>query len=258
MQSKHLLLTLSGALVLSWVAFMIVMLKSGDANLEHSKSSLAESRHPQAAGGAGADDLAAIRSEEDLVALRGELALLRAQVASLQQRLDEKETRAAEADMPMGLDEQAQRYQQEQLPSDEELAMTAMTAMTEDEAMKQQQQYAEAIETHLQGEDVDPDWAIAAESKIREAFSLEELQVGASVVNVDCRSTLCRLDVLHNTEEEAELADFRFNLLSQIVTMLPRGTMQVVDQGGGQTSTVLYLARDGHDLPKATEGAAIE
>jgi len=122
-----------------------------------------------------------------------------------------------------------------------------------DIALEQQQiqTYAQAIEASLEAETVDSAWSGSTSQIIGEAFTGEEL-AGASLQDIDCRSTLCRVEVQHR--DEAKLQEFQRLFPLKVSQALPRMMMHRIDNADGSITTYLYLARQGYRLPAADSG----
>lgn len=108
---------------------------------------------------------------------------------------------------------------------------------------------AEARVAHIQavfeGEPTDSSWADATEASIRLAG--DRLGLGGSRIDsVQCRATLCRAEVLHDSEDEFEAFAHTFPMA---VPQLPRATMKRLQTDGGLERTIVYLAREGHPMP---------
>ena len=68
------------------------------------------------------------------------------------------------------------------------------------------------------------------------------------MVDIDCRSTLCRLEVAHD-DPQAE-AYFQGLFSGLISNSLVQSALIHTDQSDGWNSTVIYLTREGYELPE--------
>ncbi len=93
------------------------------------------------------------------------------------------------------------------------------------------------IENNFQSQDVDPVWSQGAESSLQNAFANQDLS-GHSLQNVECKSSLCKIDVVH--QGDADVAGFRFKLRDQVSDVLPAGAIMPNGAGGSR----VYLAAD--------------
>jgi hypothetical protein len=108
-----------------------------------------------------------------------------------------------------------------------------------------------AIEDTFSSEEVDSAWAPAAELALREV--MQHANVAAfALVQAECRTTLCRLDLAGHAAPEGDAAvveGFR-----EVVGLLPWAGQSFgqIDMGEAPTA-VLYLTRDGHVFPPMAE-----
>jgi hypothetical protein len=65
---------------------------------------------------------------------------------------------------------------------------------------------------------------------------------------VECRATLCRVEVTHKDRQARVVFEQQFILA--VAELLPQVMMQTVESENGTSSTILYLVRDGYDLPR--------
>ncbi|MGQ0443644.1 MAG: hypothetical protein ACT4O2_00590 [Beijerinckiaceae bacterium] len=131
--------------------------------------------------------------------------------------------------------------------ADPEAQFTAEIA----EEQQQIQAYAQTIEASLEAEPVDSAWSGSTADRIREIFTGDEL-AGASLQDIDCRATLCRIEVQHR--DEAKLREFQRLFPLRVSQVLPRLMMHRIENADGSVTTYLYLARQGHRLPTAESG----
>ncbi len=80
----------------------------------------------------------------------------------------------------------------------------------------------------------------------RRAFESEEL-TKAAVLVVECKSTLCRVEVEH--EKQADVSLFELWFPHKVGDLLSRFTMQHEEHGDGGVATVIDMAREGFSLP---------
>ncbi len=79
---------------------------------------------------------------------------------------------------------------------------------------EQDEEAVEVLEEALRSESVDPEWSKAMEDRIGTFFDTAQL-AGSSVRRVDCKSTLCRLDVTHDS------TDARKRFVAGVPDMIP-------------------------------------
>ena len=103
-----------------------------------------------------------------------------------------------------------------------------------------------AIEVALGDEPVDARWSSEARDAIRRALA-EATLAATSLDDLECRATLCRLRVTHR--DARARADFEREFPGAVAALLPQLMVEPLDTEGDSPGALLYLARDGHDLP---------
>ncbi|MGH8537387.1 MAG: hypothetical protein ACREXM_13215 [Gammaproteobacteria bacterium] len=179
-------------------------------------------------------------NEDSLDALRRELAALRADLAEV------KDALGARTNAPVS-GAAAPAPEDDVDLADPEAQFTAEIA----EEQQQIQAYAQRIEASLEAEPVDSAWSGSTADRIREVFTGDEL-ADASLQDIDCRATLCRVEVQHR--DEAKLREFQRLFPFKVSQVLPRLMMHRIENADGSITTNLYLARQGHRLPTAESG----
>jgi hypothetical protein len=71
---------------------------------------------------------------------------------------------------------------------------------------------------------------------------------GSEMKSVDCRATLCRLQVTHT--DTGTLKRFVEDFPSSVGSGLPRMTLQPMQNPDGTIDTVVYFAKDGSTFPQ--------
>lgn len=104
----------------------------------------------------------------------------------------------------------------------------------------------EAVESALLGESVDPDWSLQASRGIEQVFARGMFRQ-ARLLGVECRASLCRVDVLH--AGQADLPQFTASFPAEVAAYANRMTMRQTVNEDGSVTTVLYLGRDGYPFP---------
>lgn len=104
-----------------------------------------------------------------------------------------------------------------------------------------------SLEQTLQQERVDPQWSQIAADKIYQVFEDKAL-AGISLLNVDCRTNLCRVQV-ETDNHQAEIA-LQSVFAMKVSDILPRMTTQPTQAGDGSVNTLIFLAREGYRFPK--------
>ena len=174
---------------------------------------------------------------QDLLTLRRELSRLKAEVASLHLRLEGQTDLIMDAIL-LAID------RDNVTPG----SLTRVKELARTEAERRQREQADVIETALGSESIDEEWSIQAIEAIERAFDHEEL-AETLVFDLDCRSTLCRVEASY--DDQKDFAEFKmwFSLLA--ANSFGQFTIDHADADDGQNATVIYLARKGYDLPEA-------
>lgn len=178
-------------------------------------------------------------NDDSFDVLRRELAALRADLALVKNALEARGNAPASGAGPA--------------PEDDEDVADPEAQLAAELALEQQQiqAYAQTIEASLEAETVDSNWSGGTSQIIGEVFTGEEL-AGAALQDIDCRSTLYRVEVQHR--DEARLREFQRLLPLKVSQALPRMMMHRIDNADGSITTYLYLARQGYRLPAAESG----
>lgn len=106
-----------------------------------------------------------------------------------------------------------------------------------------------AVEAQLASEPVDRAWAFEARHVIDEAAASPEL-AGSRVTALTCRSTLCRLEVEHDGEQDA---DQWASIFYPRAAALPAGFQRRLEPRDGRERSLVFLARQGHRIPRGPQ-----
>ena len=93
----------------------------------------------------------------------------------------------------------------------------------------------------------DPAWANDAEKTIYEAVDDDPMLKGSKIISVDCRSTLCRVEVYHDTEEASE--KFNLEFLYKVSSKMPKGSIVRKKLADGRYKSTVFLIKSGHSVP---------
>jgi hypothetical protein len=140
----------------------------------------------------------------------------------------------------------------ERKPSDADTAVADAEAAQSEETRGDQR--AALLEAALATQDVSAEWSQAALEQIAATVDqvLDTLSPqtsdGLELVGTDCRSTLCRIEFVH---ENQEVMEHVVREIPQQIGWQTNGHMRVISNPDGSSSAVLYLSRDGYSLPKS-------
>lgn len=101
-----------------------------------------------------------------------------------------------------------------------------------------------AAEAQLSAEPRDPDWSHDTELWIEQTLTEHEMLAGLSVRRVDCKTTICRVEVFHESPETRLL----FNHVASIA-LAKRLPMSSIRPSEDERVSVAVFARTGHELP---------
>ena len=157
----------------------------------------------------------------ELKALQDELKLLKQQISRLQQQQSLVDDRKAEFDRS--------DYQQD---------------MKREHALKREQQQIQ-IENSFYQESIDPDWAKIVEEQLFSTFN-PDIFANSTLLNVECRSTICRLNFTHNLGyDKDEFSKKIRDLRSELGEIATAGAMFF-----SEYDSTVYLANNGSNLRK--------
>lgn len=113
------------------------------------------------------------------------------------------------------------------------------------DSIRQLEARLEAIETGFRGESTDTDWANRVDELVRQSMTSSGIAQNR-VQMLECRSTVCRMEIFHPTP--AARSEFQTLFPLMIGGELPEMTVQPVEGPDGTSISRIYLARSGHDL----------
>jgi hypothetical protein len=192
---------------------------------------------PAPTGSGGEDDPAA----EDLVVLKHDMALMKSDLASLRASLTSLAAEVQSASLGRG-------KAAERVPRDEPQAVDsqAQGAAAMERTAKLEEARLEAIEATLRREAIDATWTAQATDAIEQAMGDKALE-GSVLHALECRSTLCRVEVAH--QNPIARADFMLRFAMMVGPVLPSMTVQPIEGDDGSSTSSIYLARQGYELP---------
>ena len=101
------------------------------------------------------------------------------------------------------------------------------------------------LNTFMNDENVDSAWSVMAENQISNVLASDVL-IESDLVIVECRSTMCRIEVQHADEQIAGnfVPSFNSTLGWEFDSFV-----QVVNEPEGEFRTIIHISRDKHVLP---------
>jgi hypothetical protein len=174
----------------------------------------------------------AVRNKYDdpsLLALRREVARLKAEVDTLRRDIDMLGERDRLATT------------EEDFSTDEEKPIEILEAealAAQEESEWQVRQYMDSMEDRFQREVNYAGWSIPAVELI-EGELRRELFSETSLVSLECRSSLCRLEVQHDNTQASSA--FSRDFPESVADMFSKFSIDYVDQGDGYSTMVVYL-----------------
>lgn len=255
MKTSHLLI-ISGslaALILGHYAFTNRALYPNDTSPPLERPSLGYQANDHEGGDA-----------REIADLRNEFALLKAELASLkkvkaglseiQKEFARLRQETATLHERIGDATDANRYPNSlNTINDDSLDVSQRTeenpiAAAEKQAYKDYERM-EIISNVFLTEPTDGQWSTETTNLITQFFeSGEKMPIDLS--GVECRSTLCRVEVNHNDATAVDELALRFPM--HVGKALPQIAYHYKQHDDGHTSVVMYLAREGYELPQAT------
>ncbi len=142
------------------------------------------------------------------------------------------------------------RDDEQPLADPEESEIDESPEAQEERMVARIREQVELLETMLGRELVDKEWAKPAMIALRDAFETETAE-GIDLLEADCRGSMCRIRLAFDPSRAEE----SFGRLQAIVPWGGEAFFQIDDVGAGEA--VLYLAREGHQLPRRNGGDSL-
>ena len=131
------------------------------------------------------------------------------------------------------------------------IEITAAMDEQEEKVLQQQAsqhlQHAQALDDSFMAETVDNSWSYQTVDTINQALQAKQLD-GTSVIGVQCKSSICRVEVEHQDFGKAD--EFVMWFPHFVSGTLPEVMIDKQDDEGGFYTTVIFLARKGTDFPE--------
>lgn len=111
--------------------------------------------------------------------------------------------------------------------------------------IRQQERFVK-LEADLAIQPVDMTWNAVAVSSITEVMNAPQFS-GSTLIRAECRSTMCKAEVDHESPEALDRFVTQFAL---VLGWASNSRVQAIDHPDGSSRTIVYFSRDGHNLPR--------
>lgn len=114
--------------------------------------------------------------------------------------------------------------------------------------------YYQSLENNFQSEDQDPQWALVMNEKIKNI--IEKIRQNSnstlSVLTMECKSTLCRLEIAYG--EEDDMGMLELTLLNSLSGEIGESSSKLNNDSESNTSSIVYyFARKGHSVVRSQQ-----
>ena len=172
-----------------------------------------------------------------LVAVKENLARLEMSVEDLNQRL--RDAVEASDDRPSANYDVASVDESHEQISPELILLEEQTRALERD--RETDDYLNQMDQNFLSEVEDPRWKREAVDVIQRGLALDGL-ANSQAVDVDCRSSMCRLIVVH--DDAAQVHKFLQVFQMAVSEVTPRMTMEQMPNDDGSVDTTIYLSRE--------------
>lgn len=180
--------------------------------------------------------------------LEDQLRALRADLAQLQHNQGESRQAANVAVQTGSTPVDASLYQADAWATDTGSTQTKPLDGAQEPPLtgrERRERVVKSMETRMMAEDQDPRWGTRVESELADGVQAAGLP-GSDLVSVECRSSLCRLNLRHANAEAED--DFLGNIAGLPGTQDTELFYTRDEMADGSTDMVIYLARQGYSL----------
>ena len=219
MKKIHNLLFLIALLTLSWQVYELLSSDSEKIIIKQDVVSKTNKIYSSDLNGG---------ENQDINTLRQELARLDRRMSSFEAQVQQQVNKPAEAEQ-------------------EDLALTV--DFSEEDRIEQEKEEItfkeniDQLEVSFLNEKQDKLWTEATTDALYQSLESSEL-IGTSLIDLECRSTLCRIEVDHKNFNDQENFDLNFGVNMPSVFSKFTVSRTEDENGGGSSSTVLYAFRD--------------
>jgi hypothetical protein len=121
-----------------------------------------------------------------------------------------------------------------------------MIALNKEE-LKKDDEHIDVIKNAFQTQDTDEQWSADVTESIAAVFADKSFS-NTALSQVQCRSTLCVVEVEHGDSSAADEFDLEFQI--QIGSKLPRTNYTSSQNDDGSVTVTMYMAREGYEFPQ--------
>ena len=114
-------------------------------------------------------------------------------------------------------------------------------------AQQETDRYTKTVETSYKKEKPERDWSSRSIDEIQRTLKSKDA-AEMSIVDMQCRATMCRIVVEGDLIQVGEILH---RSLPKLSMSFSQSLMRSVDVEGDRVNTVIYLVRQGYDLPSA-------
>ncbi|MEQ1557416.1 MAG: hypothetical protein ABL933_00580 [Methyloglobulus sp.] len=171
--------------------------------------------------------------KENLIALRKEVALLKADLADLR------------ANMHASRQQITGNVTENQAATDP----TPNTGLTPEETIAKEDEFfrkqGEALEAGFHQQTIDPAWSAKTKQLLQDALTSAKIP-SKSVIGIECRASMCKVEL---ASDENGKAPNTTQLQMKIGTELPNVMVNQFKEIDGSTTNIFYLSREEFNLP---------
>lgn len=165
-------------------------------------------------------------------------AALRGQVSQLQHQVRDLQESTADPDHGALAEEPSEVVEDEQRPPSDPYAHI-------EDPIEKDMAIARDLEAFLDGEPVDGEWRVETEAAVTSTVAEVE---HAELLTVECRSTMCRAEIVHSGLDE------RAQAVSDLIMRPPWNTQGFAHmRNTDPPESAIYFARRGHSLPRPNQ-----
>lgn len=202
-------------------------------------------------GGGSANDLAIVLKE--FSALKSELATLNPTIQHLNLEVGDLKIKLAALSNQLHGKNDDTTYGTTNEYGDQSSAgpdIDADMSAINEEQQKKDDERIDVINNAFQTQDTDEQWSSGVTDSITAVFS-DKGFTNTALSQVQCRSTLCIVEVEHSDSSAAE--EFTMHFQEQLGNQLPQTSYASSQNDDGSVTVTMYMARDGYEFPQVEQ-----